>query len=82
MTTRLRGRWMVRMRPLRRLVHGVTGGVVVDTRPRAAEAALTADGRALLYHVGTGTWSQKNREQAEPHVGVPVGMFERLGAFE
>ena len=82
MTTRLRGRLMVKMRPLRRLVHGVTGGVMVGARHRAAEAALTADGRALLYHVGTGTWSQKNRGQAEPHVGMPAGMFEGLGAFE
>ena len=82
MTTRQRGSLMERVRQLRRLVHGVTGGVMVAARHRAVEAALTAVGRALLYHVVNGTWPQKNRGQAEPRVGMPAGMLERLGACE
>ena len=82
MTTRLRGRLMVKMRPLRRLVHGVTGGVMVGARHRAAEAVPTAVGRALQYHVVNGTGPQKNRKQVEPRAEMPAGMFARLGASE
>lgn len=77
-----RGRLLVGMLQLRRLVHGVTGGVTVTARHRAAESALTAVGRALLYHVVNGTGPPKNRKQAEPRAEMPAGMFERLGASE